>query len=287
LRIVFAITQGPFAGRQIVVDSGKTVRVGRSDPADYSIPADEHLSRVHFVVTNSHDRCVIADLGSRNGTLVNGNKVQECILCPDDIVAAGSTRFAVRFQNEPEMADVPAEQRADSEAPQLQLYAVLDAAQDDAVIEFLRTSTAEYQILYEGKSAEDLANCGPYLMKLPVESNLLSSLTAHGWAKNWGVFLKSSLGFTEVRKHLRHFLMVRTPEGKQVYFRFYDPRVMRMVVAGFNSEESASFFGPISSYLCEGADPSEIIRLWAGPTGVQTAIHECAADARALELARL
>lgn len=235
--------------------------------------------------------------------IVNGNKVQELALEPKDTIAAGSSRFVTDFLNTSReiaassgtnVGAIPAQapdtstiascaqldetQRAIVETFALldgTLYCILDAAQDDMIIELLHCSNAEYQILYEGASAKDLASFGPYLVKLPPQNSFLPGLIKNGWGKNWGVYLKTNAGFAEVRKHLRHFLTVKTPEGKQVYFRFYDPRIMRMVVAGFNSEESALFFGPIHSYLCESSEPSEVLRLSAGPQGVETRLYRC------------
>ena len=53
---------------------GKTVSVGRSADNDIQIH-DNHVSRNHLVVKRKGRRYLVKDLGSGNGTLVNGNRI--------------------------------------------------------------------------------------------------------------------------------------------------------------------------------------------------------------------
>jgi hypothetical protein len=63
--------------------------------------------------------------------------------------------------------------------------------------------------------------------------------------------------------------MVTLPDGKTAYFRFYDPRVMRRFITGFDAAEASQFFGPIQQYLCEDDPPDSILRLRAGGGGIE------------------
>src|SRR5205823_4716059 len=56
------------------------------------------------------------------------------------------------------------------------LFAVLDAARDEQVLELLRSSGDEFQSLYEGAPAEELETVAPYLVRLPPGSKLLEAL---------------------------------------------------------------------------------------------------------------
>ena len=69
---VLVITQGPLAGRRIDLD-GELV-IGRED-AGLTIE-DEELSRKHAVVRLVDGGVEIEDLGSRNGTFVNGRRIE-------------------------------------------------------------------------------------------------------------------------------------------------------------------------------------------------------------------
>jgi len=81
-----------------------------------------------------------------------------------------------------------------------------------------------------------------------------------GWGKSWGVYLTSPSDLQEVRRHLRHFLQVKLPSGEQVYFRFYDPRVMRVFLPTCTPEDTTQFFGPIQNYLVEDENPKKLFR---------------------------
>ncbi len=60
--------------RRIRVERERTT-LGRSRDADIFIP-DQWLSRMHAEILFDHGGLVIADLGSKNGTLVNGSRIQ-------------------------------------------------------------------------------------------------------------------------------------------------------------------------------------------------------------------
>jgi hypothetical protein len=56
-------------------------------------------------------------------------------------------------------------------------------------------------------------------------------------------------------KHFRKFLIVKTEEGDELYFRFYDPRVLRIFLPSCDKEQLKEFFGPVSYFVCEDEDP--------------------------------
>lgn len=85
-------------------------------------------------------------------------------------------------------------------------------------------------------------------------SDELTELVAEGWGGSWGVYLTCSQPFAEVRKHLRRFLLVNLPDGRQVYFRYYDPRVLRTYLPTCTPAELTHFFGPIKRCFAESSD---------------------------------
>ena len=108
------------------------------------------------------------------------------------------------------------------------LYAVLDAARDLKALNWPKESGEEYQSLYDGDSARDLEMFAPYLVRFSKPSPLLRKLVAKAWGHSWGIYLTSAASFPDLRKHFRHFLMAEIEGGKTAYFRFYDPRVLRV-----------------------------------------------------------
>ncbi|MBI1791635.1 MAG: DUF4123 domain-containing protein [Acidobacteria bacterium] len=229
--------EGGLGSRPITLEmeAGKTCRVGRSPRADVAVPDDPALSSLHFVIECDARGCRLRDLRSSNGTFVNGKRTAEARLRDGDRIRAGSTDFVVRMAAARDLIEVLRGQ----EQP---LYALLDAARDPRVLELLRERDDEHQSLYEGEESEALAEAAPYLVRLPKRSRLLEALVKECWGKSWGVYLTSAAPFAEVRKHFRHFLMVKTEDGKDYYFRFYDPRVLRVFLPVCTKEEVEQFF---------------------------------------------
>jgi len=147
------------------------------------------------------------------------------------------------------------------------LYALLDASREPSVLKVILESQEEYQSLYEGPQGAQLAHFAPYLIRVPQKSPLLETLVQQAWSKSWGVFLTCDKPLKDLRTHFRHFLTVKLPDGQQVYFRYYDPRVLRLFLPTCLSEESTQFFGPVKQFLIEGEDPTTALQFIRGERG--------------------
>jgi pSer/pThr/pTyr-binding forkhead associated (FHA) protein len=90
-RVLF--TSGPLAGRQVEVTA--VLVLGR-EAADLTVD-DPEVSRRHASLRPAGDGLEIEDLGSLNGTWVNGTRVGGVVrLSPGDRVRLGGTSFEVR-----------------------------------------------------------------------------------------------------------------------------------------------------------------------------------------------
>jgi hypothetical protein len=69
---------------------GRRVRIGRQADNDLVV-TDPGVSRHHAEVTNERGTCTLRDLGSTNGTLVNGTRVGEHALRDGDRIHLGSS----------------------------------------------------------------------------------------------------------------------------------------------------------------------------------------------------
>jgi hypothetical protein len=147
------------------------------------------------------------------------------------------------------------------------LYALLDASREPSVLKVILESKEEYQSLYEGAQGAQLAHFAPYLVRVPQKSPLIETLVAQAWSKSWGVFLTCDKPLKELRTHFRHFLTVKLPDGKQVYFRYYDPRVLRLFLPTCLPEEITQFFGPVKHFLVEAEDPKLALHFTCGTKG--------------------
>jgi pSer/pThr/pTyr-binding forkhead associated (FHA) protein len=77
------------------------LQVGRTDSADLAIESDKLLSRLHFAIDCEPDQCRIRDLGSRNGTFLNGALINVASLQDGDRIIAGETEFQVTVRTQP------------------------------------------------------------------------------------------------------------------------------------------------------------------------------------------
>jgi phosphoserine phosphatase RsbU/P len=81
---------------RVVALTGARLSVGRSSAADLAFPEDGGLSRQQFALEAEGDVWVASDLGSKNGTCVNGVPLQSrLILKPGDRITAG--RLSILF----------------------------------------------------------------------------------------------------------------------------------------------------------------------------------------------
>jgi predicted component of type VI protein secretion system len=73
---------------------------GRKEDCQIRIPVSS-VSREHCELRVEGEKAVVRDLGSSNGTYVNGERVQEQQLAAGDLVAIGPAVFVVRFDGQP------------------------------------------------------------------------------------------------------------------------------------------------------------------------------------------
>ncbi len=72
MKIVVNVIDGPAADRSFAVDIGCRCVVGRSENADFRITNDPLISREHFSIAFDGAVIALTDLGSTNGTFVDG-----------------------------------------------------------------------------------------------------------------------------------------------------------------------------------------------------------------------
>lgn len=81
-------------GRTYPLQMGSTV-IGRGDQANLRLP-DVGISRRHARLDFDGNQVVLTDLGSTNGTMVNGQRVSAVALSPGDMVQLGTTTLTFR-----------------------------------------------------------------------------------------------------------------------------------------------------------------------------------------------
>jgi hypothetical protein len=141
------------------------------------------------------------------------------------------------------------------------IYVVLDGARNDGIYPAAIESGCECECLYRGELAPDLAEAAPYLLKLTRDHPFTYWLVGKGWGDSWGIFVRTPATLRDLRHHFRKFLMVYSPEAKPMYFRYYDPRVLRVFLPTCNAQELAAVFGPVTSFVLEDADADTMLVL--------------------------
>jgi hypothetical protein len=138
-------------------------------------------------------------------------------------------------------------------------WAVLDGARSEKLVRAIGMHRAEGACLLAGKLDPSVARTAPYIVRLERESSFTAWLFERGWGKSCGIFVRAPLELRELRRHLKRFLLVAGPDQQRLYFRYYDPRVLRLYLPTCDAAETQTFFGPVRSFAMESADGRELL----------------------------
>lgn len=142
-----------------------------------------------------------------------------------------------------------------------QLFAILDSAREiDIAYRLLQAKDVEYISLYKGRREEPIWDAAPYLVRCDADSQLFQWILEKGWGNSWGIFLISAAALEALCAHFQQFLLIKTEDDREFYFRFYDPRVLRVFSPTCTPEELKQFFGPVTRFLMEDDPPGTLVR---------------------------
>jgi len=130
---------------------GTVTVVGRQQECDLCIPLMV-ISRKHCEINQDGGVLRVRDLGSRNGTLVNGKKIVEAVLNPGDTLQIGPVSFGIQLDGVPaELSNPQAEVPGGATTEATSQYQPGDAiesstgtekagaADDDDILEIMET----------------------------------------------------------------------------------------------------------------------------------------------------
>ncbi|RLJ60417.1 uncharacterized protein DUF4123 [Litoreibacter meonggei] len=143
-------------------------------------------------------------------------------------------------------------------------FAILDAAKIPNLPEILASTELEHQCLFTGDALEELGHVAPWIVALEDDDTFTRSLFTltdppspwTHWAKDAGIYLRSTAPLTALHAHFRKFTKVRmdgVPEGDRAewqYFRFYEP------------EQAALYFNAIRAW------PDRMVQFYRLPDGI-------------------
>lgn len=139
-------------------------------------------------------------------------------------------------------------------------YAILDAARKPIIYSRLAESHNRKVCLFIGDQARELATVAPYLVELDKNDSFTQWIIEKGWGESWGIFVESEATFIKLRNSLRTFLRVADEDGNTSFFRYYDPRVLRIFLPTCDAEHLEIMFGAVVRYYSEGEDGNTLIQ---------------------------
>ncbi len=132
----------------------------------------------------------------------------------------------------------------DSARP-ISLYAVLDGARDPAIHNAVTRSYRQKCCLFAGTLHPALEKAAPYLIEVGPRDSITDFVLLNGWENAWGILIESTSNFRDIRRHLRTFLRVKDEAGRNLLFRYYDPRVLTVYLPTCNAKELNLIFGSV------------------------------------------
>ena len=95
MRVTLHVVAGPQTGRDFTFEQHDTFMIGRSEDAHFCLPHDRFFSRHHCLLEIAPPQAFLRDLGSTNGTFVNGIRVETAHLKHGDRIQGGETVLEV------------------------------------------------------------------------------------------------------------------------------------------------------------------------------------------------
>ena len=95
MQVNLKVIAGPYKGRIFTFTQHDSFLIGRNPEAHLCLPQDRFFSRNHCLLEINPPRSFLRDLGSTNGTFVNGQRVKEVFLNSGDRIQGGETILCV------------------------------------------------------------------------------------------------------------------------------------------------------------------------------------------------
>jgi hypothetical protein len=130
-------------------------------------------------------------------------------------------------------------------------YLLIDAALWDRDVNDIFSGNVAYRSLFRGATGKELWSVAPYLVDAGSNEDFIRRIKDKNQVDRRITRLHSDLDIDALRKHLRHFLRVKTEDGRYLYFRFYDPYVVNTVFPNLTKEQLGEFLGPLEYIITE------------------------------------
>jgi len=139
------------------------------------------------------------------------------------------------------------------------LFAIIDSEKKEEVLRMFITSNVLYKSLFEGTIDERYWGESGFLVDCSSDASFFHWLTTNAWGESCCIYFASRVPFEKLFRHFQKFNRVYLEDDDVVYFRFYDPRVLRVYLPTCNKKEIETFFGDVDGFFLEDEDPRIII----------------------------
>ncbi len=127
------------------------------------------------------------------------------------------------------------------------LLIMLDGAQIQNLHVMLRELNIPHMPLFRESPQENILHVTPYIARFSPSEIILNWMAMSPTVLETALLCTSTAPLEETHAHLRRFLLVQDDTGRQMYFRFWDPRVIEPFLKSATPEERRWFCGPIRS----------------------------------------
>ena len=135
---------------------------------------------------------------------------------------------------------------------QIRTFAILDGASVPDLQMRIYEMRPPHYCLFRGELKPDMAEVAPYVVQLVPGAPFTDwVLAGENFGKHRGIFAQSLHSIKEMRRHFRALVTVNDEQGTPMYFRFYDPRVLRNFLPTCNPDELKTFFGKVETFFAE------------------------------------
>lgn len=133
-------------------------------------------------------------------------------------------------------------------------YALMDGALDSTIVPTIEHSGCPAACLYGEAWQAPLRDVAPFVVELAPQAKFSSELLGWDWYANWGVFVQAPARLDAVATAMQALSVAEMPDGQEVFFRFYDPRVLRPFLAAAPSCDLSAVFAQVQRIVAPMVD---------------------------------
>lgn len=149
------------------------------------------------------------------------------------------------------------------------LYLVIDGAQNLSLAWQAKLAGIAPASLFIGESASHLAQVAPYFLPFPHDNEFLTAWYAARGTHS-AILFDSPASPEQLFVHLRNVFIAQDESGQEYFFRYYDPRVLRVYLPTCSPRELKTFFGPIHQFIVETESADGYVAYSCNTSGLVT-----------------